>query len=147
MFYTGRQPRCSGPPGRHPVPGRDALSCRPAGLDAGAAMTFARAAGLGMASRPPGGRREGTPGAGLGCPGIQPAAGIDVASRLPQAGSLDVAVHLVGIRFPGEMPFPAGLPASGWRRARLSAVVKERQEQAPGFGAAPELIHIFLPPS
>ena len=75
-------------------------------------MTFARAAGLGMASRPPVGRREGTPGAGPGCPGVQPAAGIDVASRLPQAGSLDVAVHLVSIRFPGETPFPAGLPAS-----------------------------------
>ena len=43
---------------------------------------------------------------------VQLAAGIDVASRLPQAGSLDVAVHLVGIRFPGETPFPAGLPAS-----------------------------------
>ena len=84
--------------------------------------------------------------------GVQLAAGIDVASRLPQAGSLDVAVHLAGIRFPGETPFPAGLPASmpalprlrrlpasGWRHARLSAVVKERQEQAPGVLASNRL--------
>ena len=33
-------------------------------------------------------------------------------SGVQLAAGIDVAVHLAGIRFPGEMPFPAGLPAS-----------------------------------
>ena len=80
---------------------------------------------------------------GPGCPGIQPAAGIDVASRLPQAGSLDVAVHLVGIRFPGETPFPAGLPAS-MRNARSRPRVSGVQ-LAAGIDVAVHLAGIRFP--